>query len=325
MCRASEPLHSADSVDEVAHELGFQPFTAQSSPSQLSRDTRVDRSAACAEPALDRCGSALLKMLISAMERRLRARRAYLGLLLVAAACHTGERLDWSDFEFSSAEPDTPDVSSAEAPTMEAATPDPRSVPDVEPERPDPLRDVPERTIPESTPPEGASGGGPVDGKGDPDAGRFAAAAPSRDGGANNADARGTSDGGHDHDAGPLPPSATQVCPAPGGGPQEVRVLPNGGDGTCWVGESWELGFARAAGSLTITERLVVVRSYLFGGALSAKTQVYNGDGHPLRSCVAVDITAGGGQWREIAFEHTTCPGAAFARVTAHSSQDGDL
>jgi hypothetical protein len=161
----------------------------------------------------------------------------------------------------------------------------------------------------------------------DPDAGGNAPGAPSDDGGAIDADAGAALDGGHDHDAdaGPPPPSATQVCPAPGGGPQEVRVLPNGGDGLCWVGESWELGFARAGGSLDITERFVVVRAYLFGGAGSAKTQVYDADGNPLRWCVAIDITSNDRQSREIAFEHTTCPGAAFARVTAHWSQDGDI
>jgi hypothetical protein len=251
--------------------------------------------------------------------------RAELALLLGVAACHSGQRLDWGDFEPSSAASGTRDVGATEVPRMEPAQPDPGRGAGVALERP--LPNLPELATPEPAAPIEASDGGAADGKGDPDAGGYGPGAPSSDGGAKEVDAGAAPDGGNDQDtdAGPPPPSATQVCPAPGGGPQEARVLPDGVAGLCWVGESYATGLARAAGSLAIDDRFVVVRAYLFGGAASAKTQVYDADGNPLRGCVAIDTTSSDGQWREIAFDHEACSGAAFARVTAHVSPEGDL
>jgi hypothetical protein len=253
------------------------------------------------------------------MGRRLEVFRPSLGLWLVIAACHSGKGWDWADFNLSSTARETRDVGAAEAPNVEASKPDPAPA-GVELERPGPRPDHPELASPELSAPI-ETDGGTIGGEINPDGG-YTLGGPSRDGGASDAGAMPAA--GSVPDAGPPPPSATQVCPAPGGGPPEVRLLPNAGDGLCWVGESWELGFARASGSLNITERFVEVRAYLFGGAASAKTQVYDADGNPLTWCVAVDTSPNSGS-REIAFEHTTCPGAAFARVTAHWSPDGDL
>jgi hypothetical protein len=61
-----------------------------------------------ARSAWQRCD----EMLVSRMGRRLGACRPHLGLLLAAAACHSGQRLDWGDFELSGAARDTQDVGS---------------------------------------------------------------------------------------------------------------------------------------------------------------------------------------------------------------------
>jgi hypothetical protein len=56
----------------------------------------------------------------------------------------------------------------------------------------------------------------------------------------------------------------------------------------------------------------------------SAKTQAYDAAGVLLPGCVAVD-NAKDGIWVEAVFTGPTCRNAVFARVTAHSSANGDL
>jgi hypothetical protein len=123
-----------------------------------------------------------------------------------------------------------------------------------------------------------------------------------------------------------LPAEPTQLCPAPGAGPSEVRVAADAQPRECWIGSSWELGETMASGRMSIapggTGR--TVSAYLNGFAVSAKTQAYDEAGKLLPGCVAVD-NASDRRWVDVTFNGATCLGAAFARVTAHASTNGDL
>jgi hypothetical protein len=123
-----------------------------------------------------------------------------------------------------------------------------------------------------------------------------------------------------------LPAEPTQLCPAPGAGPSEVRVEADAPGGTCWVGSSWELGATMASGQITTAPGGAgwTLSAYLFGFAGSAKTQAYDASGNLLRGCVAVD-NSNDRQSVNVTFSGVTCLGVAFARVTAHASNNGDL
>jgi hypothetical protein len=123
-----------------------------------------------------------------------------------------------------------------------------------------------------------------------------------------------------------LPAEPTQLCPAPGAGPSEVRVELDAPEGACWMGSSWDLGVTMAFGKMSTAFGGAgwTISAYLNGFAASAKTQAYDEAGRLLPGCVAVDV-ATDREWMNVTFSGATCVGAAFARVTAHASSNGDL
>lgn len=118
----------------------------------------------------------------------------------------------------------------------------------------------------------------------------------------------------------------TQTCPAPGGGPTEVRAVLDGGIVHCWAGPTWEAGvtFARGALDTAPDGTGIVLAAYAYANARSAKTQAFDAEGRSLPGCVVID-SAADGQWARAELDATMCPGAAFARVTAHSSIGADV
>ena len=119
----------------------------------------------------------------------------------------------------------------------------------------------------------------------------------------------------------------TQVCPQPGGGPQEVRALLDGADVDCWVGDTFAAGVTCSRGSIATGiagPGSVRLGAYLFGIGASAKTQAFDAAGVLLPGCVVVDPSADR-TWTYATFIGETCRNAAFARVTSHANNNGDL
>jgi hypothetical protein len=129
-------------------------------------------------------------------------------------------------------------------------------------------------------------------------------------------------------DAGAFPLEPTQGCPLPGSALPEARAYLDGPTEDCWVGDSWETATANyGRGQLQTGPEggdSRIVSAYAFSNEWSLKTQAYDDAGVLLRGCVAVDNQADQA-WVRMTFNHGTCKGAVFVRVTAHASSNGDL
>jgi hypothetical protein len=111
------------------------------------------------------------------------------------------------------------------------------------------------------------------------------------------------------------------ICPAPGGGPQEVIASLNGGSKECWTGPTWENGLTWASGKVTRTSGAGrSVGAYAYSNLRQyptgyARVSGYSSNNVP--TCFQHDFTPNG------AWEYNTsslCNNTSYVVVTALES-----